>query len=768
MKRALVVSLTAAILVACQGDQISAPGGAPLFDIKDGAHGGNIDVFFHPPLVPNPSLDPEFGDRPSNPDLDPVARVCLTATLVCDADADVIELPMAFQDDRYQVNWHTGASGLANGQNYRIHIFIGTLLLAYRDVTPVSKPKGSCQKQEFCQFQNGSTLPIKVRIETFAACIALPADPPFNPDDPNATCATASLGAGESLPLEDVGFATVDDPATINMRPCPDLRDLEARPTAELGRVDLRTFGTCLEIENLDALPVSGTATVCDAIGQAKAAGLSDARIARMTVHRFSLGKVPPTHALPHGEGPACTPSPAPARIGQLPEFNTLEKVARLARRAWREASDQLRTWLQPAPLWANTAAVCDRGTGGCGGPGEFESDFQVAQPAWMDFHPDNEDGDLGAHDVGTVVTAKVRVFDSGELEPVEGGPIPDPVPELAANVRLNVEVTEGNGTVNQMTIFTDANGIATFELTVGFGENTVEVTGIGVGTPDEDTDPVNNVFAPPFNDGPSALDVALGLGKLTITAEGIFSFEEETGWAGTGFWHRSTLTTNPPIVNGAFPTYVSTFDPPSTPGGTLPAPFAGTWVSWYGEEADGNYIGTQLPDDGAGSGGTSTAANSGSWTSPTFFVPAGGTATLRFNTWWEIEGVNPATFDVMRVSIYDLNSATTTLLGVLNPAADPTSPTDRRAMPFTSGGFNTAPVWVEIPHVVSAFAGKQVRLIFEFDTRDALYNGFRGWVVDNIRITLGTPLPGPGIAAAAGSYGNGLNPEPPPAVRQP
>jgi hypothetical protein len=220
------------------------------------------------------------------------------------------------------------------------------------------------------------------------------------------------------------------------------------------------------------------------------------------------------------------------------------------------------------------------------------------------------------------------------------------------------------------------------------------------------------------------------------VNATSYFGYEDgEPAWDGGGsFWNRRAAT---PLINSAFPTYVSTFDLPGVTGGTVPPPFRKARSGWYGQVSTGNYIGTQLTGDVSGSGGTSTAANSGTFVSPELQVPdvpAG--IELRFKTWWEIESVNPSTFDIMSVEISDGESS---IVKYLNPATDPGgSP----AQAFTSGGFNTAPVWQSVAYDISQFRGETVHVTFAFNTRDQRYNGFRGWLVDDVRISTGTSTP--------------------------
>ena len=138
----------------------------------------------------------------------------------------------------------------------------------------------------------------------------------------------------------------------------------------------------------------------------------------------------------------------------------------------------------------------------------------------------------------------------------------------------------------------------------------------------------------------------------------------------------------------------------------------------------------------------------------------------LRFDAWWEIESVNPASFDVMDVAIYDVAANTTTSLGMLNPGADPASGPFGR--PFTSGGLDTPPVWAPNSVDVSAFAGKTIQLVFGFNTGDGLYNGFRGWLLDNVRIVQEEPVLAAAFmqSVADGSNG-GLNPVPTVSTRE-
>jgi hypothetical protein len=205
------------------------------------------------------------------------------------------------------------------------------------------------------------------------------------------------------------------------------------------------------------------------------------------------------------------------------------------------------------------------------------------------------------------------------------------------------------------------------------------------------------------------------------------------SGWTTTGFWNRSTLAG---LTNTAYPTYVE-LAPSDLSNGDLPMPVQGQYVFWYGQPSTGNFLGMQVTGDAAGSGGTGQSANQGTLTSPSFSIPAGvSTATLRLSTWFEIESVNPndSGFDVMTVGVLP-GGGTVTDLARLNPFVDPTLP-NRDAIPFTSGGFNKVPVWRTEFLDLSAYAGQTIQLVFEFDTVDPLYNGFRGWIIDEVSVS--------------------------------
>ena len=221
-----------------------------------------------------------------------------------------------------------------------------------------------------------------------------------------------------------------------------------------------------------------------------------------------------------------------------------------------------------------------------------------------------------------------------------------------------------------------------------------------------------------------------------TVFAEG---FEAKNGWTWEGFWH---LQQNATIMNINVTSQYVMLAPNDNSGGYIPGAYAGNYCAWYGEESTGSFIGTPSEDQEQWSGGTGQASNEGVLISPVISLAGLNQASLSFWSWFEIESVNPneSGFDIMEVFVIDVATSVETSLGRLNPYSDPILD-DRAALPFTSGGFNVAPVWTLAEYDMSEFAGADIQIKFEFRTIDSLYNGFRGWFIDNVLVTDKAPL---------------------------
>ncbi|MFG1691445.1 LamG-like jellyroll fold domain-containing protein [Gemmatimonadota bacterium] len=183
MKRIAVFLLLTAFVASCDDriEPVAPDEGPPLAKqnaIVDGAHNdGNEFFYFLPPLVPNPHPAGDF-----NPELSPRVEICVVTMGECDPYADLIETftnttgpgseTIRVAGGKYIVNWHTGDYDLDSEITYRISVHAGETLFGFADVDLVDKGnelKG-VDGEEFVGLKNGSTLPIKFRIEHGALC----------------------------------------------------------------------------------------------------------------------------------------------------------------------------------------------------------------------------------------------------------------------------------------------------------------------------------------------------------------------------------------------------------------------------------------------------------------------------------------------------------------------------------------------------------------------------------------------------------------------
>ncbi|KAA1151377.1 peptidase [Pseudoalteromonas sp. FUC4] len=227
---------------------------------------------------------------------------------------------------------------------------------------------------------------------------------------------------------------------------------------------------------------------------------------------------------------------------------------------------------------------------------------------------------------------------------------------------------------------------------------------------------------------------VSQNLEEQIIFSDG---FEEgENSWQFTGFWNQVDLANNSitnTLVDGG---YTSLAPDEEGPKALLPKASSGNSAWWYGQEDTGTFIGKQYSNDYLLSGGQSEQANSGQLVSPAIDLTSVSAALLKFRTWWEIESVNPNEngYDIMEVQISTDSGETFETLKKLNPFVDPNE-ADRKAKPFSSGGYNRKPVWVLEELDLTDYVGQSVVIRFDFQTNDGLYNGFRGWIIDDFEM---------------------------------
>ena len=227
--------------------------------------------------------------------------------------------------------------------------------------------------------------------------------------------------------------------------------------------------------------------------------------------------------------------------------------------------------------------------------------------------------------------------------------------------------------------------------------------------------------------------------------------------WVTSGLWRNQTapsLVTVDPTTR----TYVSRpfLGPGVAPG--LPDPTLngnpGAAVWWFGSPLHGTYIDFFPPPSQAPlGGGVSPGIMSGSAiTAPITFTNATN-PVLQFKTWWEIESKDPDTHDLLEVYAADLVTGASVHLLTLNPTAAGVSASRAQHLNHASsttmagGAFNVAPTWrteqVQLRTSTSTtlFGGNPFVIEFVFDSVDGVSNGWRGWVVDEVRFLDGAGL---------------------------
>jgi Immune inhibitor A peptidase M6/zinc-ribbon domain/IPT/TIG domain len=215
-------------------------------------------------------------------------------------------------------------------------------------------------------------------------------------------------------------------------------------------------------------------------------------------------------------------------------------------------------------------------------------------------------------------------------------------------------------------------------------------------------------------------------------------------GWTTTGFWHiqdhPETISVKSPDIN---PTLVTLPD-----SGQLPAAYSGTHAAWFGEASTGTYCGSdfntipQTSKDGC----TSTQPYSGELTSPPFSLAGATSAEVQFQAWWEIESVNADTYDLMTVEYSIDGGASWQQAGKLNPVNNPAGKHDQD---YTANGIEKPAQWTQDIVDISGAAGQSnVQIRFKFDTGDIYYQGFRGWLVDNVVVSTPFVSPNPSVAS--------------------
>lgn len=738
-RKSLAVLSMVVLVAACSGSDMTQPPrtlGISASAISDGTTpGGNTDFWFLPSMVDDPSGNPLFLNNGFNASLTPTVTI---TRLTSPGGVVLAATDAALSGEHYQLNWQVPTS--SESQTYRVSIMVGTEELGYADVfASSSSAELKTAANDVVALKDGRTLPIKFVIENFALC--------ETPGTGSCSSETVNTTEGGTVETDDGGVTIPPQPngeiVIVTVEDCPDI------PT------DLPIKSNCIRVttdpELTTPLTFDATVWVCENIP-----ATPTPQEERYTMYRYDAPNT--TTALPHADD-ECDPPPPPP-----PSFSLGASVkgmfADLVRGNFRSAGRQLATLVGPRTLYATT--MLDVGAGGF--TDEF-SDFQLVYPAKLEIVAStNNQAALAGSTLP--VNPQVKVTD------LKGVAVQNARVRFAATQAACEALPAGDGELS------DVNGFVSTPWTLSstHGANSLYACGRGLaGTningprtsgPDayDPFQPIQESFdGLPLPSGTlGAVTVATGSVGFSATGQGDFEAGDPAGWTSTGFWHRSSLLSAPstPIVNSAFIDGLVL----APGGGAMPAPFAGSFVEWYGVEADGNYIGTRAASNPLNGGGTSTAANSGTLTTSSFKVPAN--TSLRFASWFEIEAFDGDRFDLMSVSI-EVIGGPTTLLGRLNPTTDPNGAPNE---PYTSGGgVNVTPVWVTIGQDLSGYAGQTVRLRFDFDTQDVLYNGFRGWLVDHLRLEPNVSLAVGGVSASVSASGSqGLNPPQPLTARSP
>jgi Tol biopolymer transport system component len=182
MKRFVLVTI-AVLAVACRDQNVLQPPAVsgPAALIMDGAHGGpNGDFFFLAPLVPDPSGSANFEAGKFNAGLAPAVEICeltgdprLSDAAACAGGTQPVlvfgpaTMTLDATNQQYRLNWDAKASSLDLRKFYRLSVRGAphAAVLGFLDLDPVDQGVKNIRTGDVVPFQDGRSLPIKVRIE---------------------------------------------------------------------------------------------------------------------------------------------------------------------------------------------------------------------------------------------------------------------------------------------------------------------------------------------------------------------------------------------------------------------------------------------------------------------------------------------------------------------------------------------------------------------------------------------------------------------------
>jgi hypothetical protein len=200
----------------------------------------------------------------------------------------------------------------------------------------------------------------------------------------------------------------------------------------------------------------------------------------------------------------------------------------------------------------------------------------------------------------------------------------------------------------------------------------------------------------------------------------------QDMGWQMTGLWHYINNDDN---IENAYGCPTCTGAVALIGDWKIPACQSGDWCMWYGENETGSFC-TNAYNTNAGSG-CNGSGNSGTLTTPPIELDDYAQIKLSFWTWWEVESVNPHSYDILTIHV-SKNGGPFSQFVKLSPPSDPVG-IDKAKKPFTNVGYNTSPEWQQVSYDMGNYKNSVVQIQFKFNTKDGLFNGFRGWIVDNM-----------------------------------
>jgi len=465
MKRWQLAVVAIAAISACTEQQVTRPPvGRPTALVLDGAHNGDPEFFFLPPLVPDPSTDPNFDPAKFDATLAPTVEVCRltgdprSGPVFCVANAALVFGPvnaiLDLTSQQYRVNWDTKSPTLLDpSQFYRIRVrgAAGKSVLGSLDVDPVDQGIKNLRSGDVVQFPDGRTLPIKFRIEQGERCTF------------NADCVTQVVGAGGAIIItSEAGGGVTGGAVAIP----PDALDPGEEITVTISRldrqpclpqIDIAQFEGCFQFTADPPLsarthnPGRFNTDVVVAICVELPLTITQAQEGLLQLHAFDAAQG--VRALPNASAAflPCEPNRFPFPPGGLG-----------ARPGWRGILDRVAAFAVPQPAYASMVHL------GVGGSSCCFSDIGWALPAKMAvLAGDDQLAALG----DAVATPPALLVTDANNAPVAG-----------ATVHFRIPST-GAGSVTPTQVVTGADGVARVDSWVlAAGTNSLEAFATGIG----------------------------------------------------------------------------------------------------------------------------------------------------------------------------------------------------------------------------------------------------------------------------------------------